>query len=122
LRLLDRELPSLTALAFEELARTAVSRLGTWEPAGRWWQGSQPEWDVVSRDGGALLVGEVKAWRKPATQAAVSAEVERLLARPLPELGFTPKQVERVLFVPAVARGVRVRGARLVTLDALLAD
>jgi len=110
-------------MAFEDLARRAVPALGEWEPAGRWWQGSAPEWDVVSRSPDArVLVGEAKAWRKPATQTAVAAEVQRLLVKPLPELGFTPTGVDRVLFVPTLARGVRTNqgGVRIVTLDELL--
>ena len=33
-----------------------------WHPAGRWWQGAQPEWDVVSTSmsGSTTLVGEAK--------------------------------------------------------------
>lgn len=123
-RLLEAHLPALTAAAFEELARRAVPALGAWAPAGRWWQGSNPEWDVVSRDGeGGILVGEVKAWRKPASAAAVRGEVHRLLARALPDLGPAPRRVERVLFVPALAPGVRPRqaGARVVILDEVLA-
>lgn len=125
LRLLEEHLPALTATAFEELARRAVPALGDWAPAGRWWQGSAPEWDVVSRaTDGSLLVGEAKAWRRPATATAVKAEAQRLLARPLPELGGdAPRRVERVLFVPSLAAGVRPRqdGVRVVTLETLLA-
>jgi len=122
-RLLEVHLPTLTATAFEELARRAVPMLGPWAPAGRWWQGSSPEWDVVSQaSDGALLVGEVKAWRKPASPAALRAEVQRLLVRPLPEAGPVTR-VERVLFVPAVGPGVGLKhdGVRIVTLDQLLA-
>lgn len=124
LRLLDSHLPVLIATAFEELARRAVPILGDWAPAGRWWQGSSSEWDVVSRSSdGRLLVGEAKAWRRPATATAVRAEVQRLLARPLPEVGDAPRSVERVLFVPSLAAGVKSRqeGVRVVTLDTLLA-
>lgn len=122
-RLLDEHLPALTATAFEELARRAVPALGDWVPAGRWWQGSSPEWDVVSRSrDGSVLLGEAKAWRKPATATAVRAEVQRLLARPPPALGEAPPRVERVLFVPKLAPGVKSKqdGVRVVTLDTVL--
>lgn len=124
LRLIDAHLPALTGAAFEELARRAVPALGPWAPAGRWWRGSRPEWDVVSRDDeGSILVGEVKAWRKPATAAAVRAEVQRLLSRALPDLGEAPRRVERMLFLPALAPGVKQHqsGVQVVTLDAVLA-
>ncbi|MFT3713577.1 MAG: ATP-binding protein [Archangium sp.] len=120
-RVLEHHLPALVGAAFEELARASVPKLGGWEPASRWWQGSLPEWDVVSRDGSRLLVGEARAWRKPATATALRAEIQRMLARPLP-VGLATDSVERVFFVPMLARGVprRLDGVRLVTLDELV--
>lgn len=117
--ILEQQLPALIGSAFEELARRAVSSFGDWQPAGRWWQGSNPEWDVVSRSrsADAVLVGESKAWRKPATVTAVQAEAHRLAARPLPA-ELQARRIERFLFVPALADGVRdfIDGVRVVTL------
>lgn len=123
---LSKHLPGLTAMAFEELCRDAVPRLGSWLPAGRWWQGSAPEWDLVSRapDGRTLLLGEVKALQRPATLAIVQDEARRLAARGVPPVsGPAPEAVERWLFVPAKARGVpsNVDGVRVVTLTEVMA-
>ncbi len=86
--LLAVHFPTLIASAFEELCLAQVNTLGDWSPAARWWQGSAPEWDVVSRspDGQRLLLGEVKAWRKPATLEALLPEARRLRARALPRI------------------------------------
>src|SRR6185436_15589934 len=44
--LLDRHLPHLAGLAWEELVRGHVHALGGWKSPRRWWQGSEPEWDL----------------------------------------------------------------------------
>lgn len=126
-KLLTAHLPALTAIAFEGLCVRRVPSLGDWLPAGRWWQGSAPEWDVVSTspDGGRLLLGETKAWRKPATVDALRVEARRLRARPIPAItGLHPApKCEWTLFVPAKAPRVpsQLEGVRIVTLDDLLA-
>lgn len=132
--LLKRLLPALTAEAWEELCRArlsslgprcALGALGPWEPAGRWWQGSEPEWDLVSRsaDGERALLGEVRAWHAVAKPAAVVAEARRLAARPAPPPAQRAKQVVRALFIPVLAAGTprRVEDVQVATLDDLLA-
>lgn len=124
--LLASYFPALVGSAFEELCLREVSVLGDWLPAARWWQGSEPEWDVVSAspDGKRLLLGEVKAWRKPATLEALVPEVRRLRARPLPYLSALKRSphVEWTLFVPAVAPRVpeEIEGVRVITLEELV--
>ena len=52
---------------------SSLSKYGPWSPAGRYWHGKGPEWDVValSRNGKRLLLGEVKWTDKPASDALV---------------------------------------------------
>lgn len=122
-RMLEVHLPNLAGLALEELARRAVPRLGDWGPAQRWWQGSQPEWDVVARSpSNAVLLGEVRALQRPPTLKALRSEVDRLLLRSPPELDFQPTHLERALFVPSVPSGTpsRIREVSIVTLDTIL--
>lgn len=120
--------PHLIAEAWEELARQSVPSLGlrgrfgrekSWLPAARWWQGNAPEWDVVSSssDGTQLLLGEVKAWERPATLASLRGAAKALKARQPPALRDSPSTVSWSLFVPRVASGVPsvVEGVHLVT-------
>jgi len=125
--LLALHFPALVASAFEELCLAQVSALGEWLPAARWWQGSEPEWDVVSRspDGRRLLLGETKAWRKPASVEALRPEARRLRARALPHLSGLPHapEVEWTLFVPQLGPRVPkvIEGVRVIALEELVA-
>ncbi len=126
LQLLGTHFPALVANAFEELCLREVRKLGEWLPAARWWQGSEPEWDVVSAnsDLNQVLLGETKAWRKAATLEALRPEVRRLRARPLPPVAAlkTAPEVTWALFVPHVAPRVPrvIDGVRIVTLEELV--
>ncbi len=126
-KLLGAHFPALVASAFEELCQQHIAALGDWLPAGRWWQGAEPEWDVVSQspDGKRLLVGECKAWARTATAEALQPEARRLRARLLPRLkkGPTAPEVVHVLFVPQIAPGVprELEGVCVVGLDGLMA-
>ena len=131
-QLLAGHFSGLVGSAFEELCLQQLHTVGRWLPAARWWQGSEPEWDVVSRspDGRRLLLGETKAWRKPATFEALRAEARRLRARPVPGIaamgadssrrGGGP-EIQWTLFVPEVAARVPrvIEGVRVVTLEEL---
>ena len=79
---------------------------------------------TTSPDRKRLLLGEVKAWRQPATLEALVPEVRRLRARALPRLAVMQHapQVEWTLFVPAVAVRVPrvVEGVRIITLEELV--
>ena len=123
MRLLGRHLPQLVAAAWEQLVREHVKSLGDWQPARRWWQGSEPEWDVVSAsaDGSRLLVAECKALDRPAPARVLISEARRLATRALPPVG-RPIEVVRALCVPETAKGApkSVEGVRIVTLAQLL--
>lgn len=100
----------LEAAAWEELCRRSVpflhrcdlplAKLGPWAGAQRYWQGNNPEFDVVARsvDGQRLLVGEVK-WSE--TPSATSQAQARPGVETLP--GAASAEVVRVLFVPQAA-------------------
>ena len=99
----NRHRPGLNAAAWEELCRRAVpalsrsgdplARFGPFGPAARFWRGSGPEWDVVSRslDGATLLLGEAK-WSERVvgetelqrTGAALVARGPTCPGRPIP--------------------------------------
>jgi AAA+ ATPase superfamily predicted ATPase len=103
----------LCAAVWEQLCRQAVgenperlkgllAKDDMWHPASRWWQGSQPEWDVVSTSlsGVVTLAGEAKWHAKPLSKKQLNLFARALLARPLPQ--GLPKQSRPILFVPRV--------------------
>lgn len=124
--LLATHFPALVGSAFEELCLRQVGTLGDWLPAARWWQGSEPEWDVVSTspDGRRLFLGETKSWRKAATVEMLVPEARRLRARSLPRISAMKPapEVQWTLFVPHLAPRVPkvVEGVRIVPLEELL--
>ena len=75
---------------------------GYWLPAGRWWQGELPEWDVVSvnGDGTRTLLGEVKWSGRPFSEKAIKDLVKSLKTRK-PPAGMSGA-VQYVLFLPSV--------------------
>lgn len=106
LKLLNACWPSLRAQAWEELCRMAVPRLGLfdrqWQSAGRYWQGNQSEWDVVSisLDNEITLLGECKSLAKPAVAADIDRIIRSVIAKSTPlNLGTRPR-LEYVIFVP----------------------
>lgn len=100
------------AAAWEEIARSAVVRCdrlarvagsgGYWLPAGRWWQGNLPEWDVVSVNGDRTrtLLGEVKWSERPFSEKAVKELAQSLKMRK-PPAGLSGS-AQYVLFLPSV--------------------
>lgn len=123
---------ALASTSWESLCRSHTHRLdgevhpvgalGPWMPAGRWWQGNAPEWDVVtsSLDGERLLLGEAK-WQVEPTlldRASVTTMARNLASRPPPRLPkrFAGCEVHRVLFVPETkTRMPEVMGVHIVT-------
>lgn len=116
--LFERHWPGLLAAAWEQLCRDLVptlastcplGQLGPWGPAGRWWRGNAPEWDLVAlrSTGQRLLLGEVKL------AFDVEPERRRLAERPPPSLPAPYRELPtvRTLFVvdgptrPAEDRG-----------------
>jgi AAA+ ATPase superfamily predicted ATPase len=133
--LLRRHFPGLVGSAWEELCRLQLPRLSTssslgaegpWGVPGRWWHGAAPEWDMVATtvDGTRCLYGEMKASARPLSLGSARKEVQRLAARPPPDLpralGTLP--TSRALFVPSVEKGVPslIDGVHVVTLATLL--
>jgi AAA+ ATPase superfamily predicted ATPase len=116
--------PTLVSAAWEELCRSripsprassALARSGPWGPAGRWWRGGMPEWDIVAEsiDRKKLLLGEAKWSASAITARALASEIRGLLGKPVPGLParFARLEVVRALFVPELAAGVSGRGA-----------
>ncbi len=111
---------ALEGEAWEELCRMATATLhradtplreyGPFEPAQRYWRGSEPELDVVARsvDGHRLLVGEAK-WSSVPAQESIDADH-------VP--GTSGMAVVPVLFTPEGSGGSNVIDARMV-LEAL---
>lgn len=127
----DRLKEGLIAEAWEVLCRNAVPRLqalpdseisSPWLPAGRWWRGNDPEWDVVTctADRRMSLVGEVKWSAKPMEEAELEKIAHVMLSRPLPS--HLPRQTLYAVFVPKSASGKPLTrgGVRVVEADAVL--
>ena len=97
-----------------------LARLGRWQPAQRYWHGSEPEWDVVADaiDGKRTLVGEAWYSRKPVTAAGARSAAIAVERRALPP-DTVKRDVVRALFVPRLASGVSrtIGTVHLVTLD-----
>jgi AAA+ ATPase superfamily predicted ATPase len=125
-----RAKPGLVADAWEDLCRTCtvalgasaghgLAELGPWRPAGRYWRGTGPKWDVVSSslDERRILLGEVKWMERPADRSALEVMASRLVAKGRPEIGGDPTaEIVRVLFVPRVRhRAGRVDSVHIVT-------
>lgn len=121
-----KERSGIFASAWEELcrqsvvmganARTAHTRKGPWLPAARYWQGSGPEWDVVSRsiDGKRGMLGEVKWSERAFRRGEIARIAEELRGKGVPPaLGQTSELVYCV-FVPKAESGVREIGGTLV--------
>ncbi len=123
-RLLAEELPPAITLrpildvvvagaeAWEELCRLSVpflqsaehfSSFGQWGPAGRYWKGNGPEFDVVSIsvDGLCLLLGEVKWSTAPFTDRQIEEAKRDLLSKGIPRESWSEgKQIVYALFIP----------------------
>lgn len=108
-----RHRSTLVAETWEELCRRCVpvldresgplGALGPWEPAKRYWRGSSPEWDIVSRslDGQRLLLGEARwSWGRLG-----AAELQRgfhdLVRKGVPPVpGGAPGRIVHAVFAP----------------------
>jgi len=111
LSLLRKHWGGLAGHAWEELCRWRlpflrgeghVAARGPWGPAGRWWRGQAPEWDVVSRsvDGEHLLLGEVKWSARPFGVRDLERLAANLRERPAPSNLDRGAQIVRALFLP----------------------
>ena len=107
---------ALFAEAWEDLARGFVVRSPQlaalagandyWRPAGRWWQGSAHELDVVSVSGSGTrtLVGEAKWSDRAFSRQEAESLVRTFEGIPVPDK--FPQDVRRVLFLSSVTSGV----------------
>ncbi len=105
---LKEELPGLFATAWEELCRAAVPILSEgWEaihePAGRFWQGQGPEWDILSQspDGRYFLIGEAKWIEKKPSAQWIRKTIQELKNKGIPPIKRHPHaHLHYVLFLP----------------------
>lgn len=118
---------ALFAEGWEDLARAFVAQSPQlmalagdgdyWRPAGRWWQGTAHELDVVSFNGAGTrtLMGEVKWSHRAFLRREVESLAKAFASIPVPP-GF-PQDVTRVLFLSSVARDVprQVEGLEVLT-------
>lgn len=84
----------------------ALSAFGPWGPAGRYWKGNGPEFDIVSlsMDGTSLLLGEVKWSATPFTSRQLEQVQKELFSKGIPKEHWSKnKQVVYALFVPDIA-------------------
>ena len=123
----------LLAEAWEETCRLALPALGEtgetlsgyggWSPAGRFWGGSGPEWDVVARsqDKTVLLLGEVKWHERPVSEKDLDKIHSELLSKEQPRLAGSGafKETVYALFVPECQPGLKRHGRsyRIVTAE-----
>ena len=112
-------------LALPALGETGeiLSGYGGWSPAGRYWGGSGPEWDVVARsqDKSVFLLGEVKWHEGPVSDKDLDKIHAGLLAKGRARLagGGAFKETVYVLFVPECRPGLKRNGRpyRVVTAE-----
>jgi AAA+ ATPase superfamily predicted ATPase len=87
--------------------RSALARYGPWLPAGRYWHGKGPEWDVVAKsaDNKRLLLGEVKWSDRPVSDRGVRRAISGLIQKGIPPID-RPSGCEIVyaVFLPKVQR------------------
>ncbi len=108
-KMLQKVLPSLFALMWEELCRQAIPLLSQiWGDehfgvAGRYWHGNGPEWDMLAEtyDRSHLFIAEAK-WTKKAPSASwVSQTVRELKAKGIPPIGCRKEcTISYGLFIP----------------------
>lgn len=108
LALFHARAPQIDASAWEELCRLAVpglhERLGhTFGPASRYWSSQGPEWDVVARsEGDVLLLGEAKWSATPLAEGDLLSMHHELAVKGVPVNHQGP--VEYALFAPILPR------------------
>ena len=121
--------------AWEELSRSFVVRSrrlrriagdsGYWLPAGRWWNRTEAEWDVVSTngDGTKALFGEAKWSEKPFADNEIEIMADRIKHRN-PPAGITGNPCF-VLFLASVENRDSLaqicKGVEIVTADEVVA-
>lgn len=105
---LEEGLPSLFSVTWEELCRLALPSLSqNWGipcgTAGRFWQSSGPEWDLLSEslDHSLLVIGEVKWSEKKPSAAWIYKEIQELKNKGIPPIRRSShSKLQYLLFVP----------------------
>lgn len=118
-KLWENARPGLYSAAWEELCRQSVvlaagplapqARKQPWMPAGRYWQGKGPEWDVVSTslDGKRGLIGEVKWSERPVRKAELRRVADELRRKGIPPALAKTAEIAYCLFVPRSEGDIR---------------
>jgi len=135
MKILERFWQQLTAQAWEDLCRlrlpklledTTLGREGPWGPASRWWQGSMPEWDLVSEsvDGKRLLLGEAKFSSQPFKADKLQQFARDLAMKEPPRLSGKPadRELVRALFVPELEEAAPETDVLVVTAGELMSS
>ena len=112
----EKQKQQLYSEGFEDLAREAVPKLAgscldgiRFGPAGRYWAGNGPEWDVValSEEGNHLLLGEVKWHEQNTDEQKVRAAYQSLLKKGVPAgLNKEGLQIVHAVFVSKLSDSV----------------
>ncbi len=106
---IDKEcLPAIFSITWEELCRLAIPRLSEhWETiygqAGRYWEGQNKEWDVLSEsiDGMHFLIGEAKWTEKKPSANWIYKTIQELKSKGIPPIKRHPRaKLQYVLFIP----------------------
>lgn len=132
-KLLDKYFDEQVGFVWEDICRSQVSKakagcqlfeLAEWLPAGRWWHGQAPEWDMVATDsdGKYLLLGEVKWSKKPFSKKSLESAAQKLRSKPAPGLGKTYSSLleQRALFVPSTTMKIeQIENIHIVTCEQL---
>jgi AAA+ ATPase superfamily predicted ATPase len=111
---LKEGLPGLFAISWEELCRSAVPILSEnweaiYEPAGRFWQGQGPEWDILSQslDHRHFLIGEAKWTEKKPSVQWIYKTIQELKSKGIPPVKRHPEAIlHYVLFIPEKPKGL----------------
>jgi AAA+ ATPase superfamily predicted ATPase len=107
LSFLQKELPNLIGVAFEELCRELLPLIEietqTFTAPRRYWGAGEREWDLCaeSMDGSCLLLGECKSFETVVNLQKSKKELLALVEKGIPKgLALKGKKVIHVLFVP----------------------
>lgn len=100
--------PSLVSLIWEELCRLALPRLSEhWGipcgPAGRFWQASGSEWDILAQSLNQkhVMIGEVKWSEKKQSTQWIQKTLHELISKGIPPIEHSKDSTfQYLLFVP----------------------
>lgn len=114
---LEKRLPSLYAITWENLCRMAIPLLHNYLddiiylPAGRYWHGQEPEWDILSEslDGQYFLIGEAKWNHKAPTLTSIQKTIEEMRKKGSPPVKRNPhSKIVFVLFISQKPKNLKL--------------